>query len=99
MLDFIKKVEKSNKIRIVTIEFEIICAALDMENQSAGELFSKVRSSNASFYSSLKKLTQNNILVKINDDTDKRIHRYSVNYLIKNQLRYMINEIHKFRGI
>jgi DNA-binding MarR family transcriptional regulator len=93
MLKIIKSIEESSKIRILTIEFEIICAVIEQNGQSAGEIFSKVRSSSASFYYALRFLSDSNLLVKISDPFDRRISRYSVNKEFQDRIFTAFTEI------
>jgi DNA-binding MarR family transcriptional regulator len=93
MLTIIRSVEDSSKIRLLTIEFEIICAAFEKNEQSAGELFLKVRSSSSSFYYALRLLSDKNVLIKTADSDDRRISRYSVNKKFKEKMLTTLNEI------
>lgn len=84
MLDTIRSIENSKKLKIITIDFEVICAVSKKRDQSAGEIFSKVRSSNASFYATLNKLIANSVLVKTDDSLDRRVTRYNLDSSFEN---------------
>jgi hypothetical protein len=84
MLDTIRSIENSKKLKIITIDLEVICAVSKKRDQSAGEIFSKVRSSNASFYATLNKLIANSVLVKNSDLFDRRVIRYNLHSSFEN---------------
>ena len=95
MLDVIRNIEFSKKLKIITIDLEIICAVSEKRDQSAGEIFGKVRSSSASFYATLNKLIANSVLVKNADSCDRRVIRYNLDSSFEDLISGLIDNLKK----
>ena len=70
--------EKRLKIRVHSCEFEIILLLYDVGPLRAGEILTICRASSTNFYSTLKRLVADGILIAQHDITDRRLKRYAL---------------------
>ncbi len=79
LFDRLREIELSTRVKLLTCELEIILNLYHKPHISAGDLFGCSRHSSTSFYATLKRLTQEGLLVVSVDQQDRRSNIYALN--------------------
>ena len=79
LLDRLRAIELATKAKLLTCELEIVLTLYLRPDISAGQLFGYSRHSSTLFYSTLKRLTQDGLLLASVDERDRRSNRYALN--------------------